>query len=189
MKVAINLASQPFRRDRAMLVASIGVSVLLMATLAALISLIMTDRAQLADVRRDVTRLNRQIRQETAEGARLTAILNEPANKLVLYRSLFINELLNRKGISWTRLLGDLEKTLPYNVKVVQIQPSADAQNHIQLSMTLASETPQAEIEALRALENSPLFGEVLERNSLPPNPPGEPLYRFPIKVNYAPQF
>ena len=33
MKIPINLASQPFRRDRAMLVASIAVSLLLAGTL------------------------------------------------------------------------------------------------------------------------------------------------------------
>ncbi len=189
MKIPINLASQPFRRDRAMLVASIAVSVLLLATLGALISLIMTDRAQMADVRRDVSRLNRQVRQASGEQARLLAVLNKPENALVLYRTNFINELISRKGISWTRLLADLEKTLPYNVKVVQIRPSADAQNHVQLVMTLASQDVQPEIDALRALQASPLFGEVLEHSQIPPNPPGEPLYRYNVTVNYAPQF
>ncbi len=51
MKIPINLASQPFRRDRAMLAASIAVSLMLVGTLGVLISLIMADRAQLADVR------------------------------------------------------------------------------------------------------------------------------------------
>ena len=188
MKVSINLASQPFRRDRAMLVASIAVSVLLVATLGVLVSFIMADRSQMGDIRRDIARLNRQIRQETAEQAKLQAIITTPENAEVLERSLFINTLIGRKAISWTRLLSDLEKTLPYNVKVLQIRPMADAENHIQLDMLLASEAVAPEIQAMQALENSPVFGEVLERSSLPPNPPGEPLYRYRITVNYAPQ-
>ena len=51
MKISINLASQPFRRDRAMLVASIAVAVLLVGSLGALILLARADNAQLADVR------------------------------------------------------------------------------------------------------------------------------------------
>ena len=43
MRIPINLASQPFRRDRAMLVASIAVSVVLCVTLAVLISLARAD--------------------------------------------------------------------------------------------------------------------------------------------------
>ena len=57
MKIPINLASQPFRRDRPMLAASIAVSLLLAGTLGVLISLALADRAQLADVRHDVDRL------------------------------------------------------------------------------------------------------------------------------------
>ena len=51
MKIPINLASQPFRRDRAMLVASVVVGLLLAASLSALITLANADSAQLADVR------------------------------------------------------------------------------------------------------------------------------------------
>ena len=69
MKIPINLASQPFRRDRALLVASVAVSLLLVGTLGALISLILLDRTQLADVRHDVDQLNRQIRKVAAEQA------------------------------------------------------------------------------------------------------------------------
>ena len=54
MKIPINLASQPFRRVRAMLLASMAVSLLLVGTLGALVSLILADRAQVADVRPDM---------------------------------------------------------------------------------------------------------------------------------------
>ena len=127
MKIPINLASQPFQRVRAMLVASVAVSLLLVVTLGALVSLIMADRAQVADVRRDIARLNRRIRQAQAEQARLAAVLTKPENAEVLERSVFINTLLYRKGISWTRIFSDLEKTVPYNVKIVQIRPTLDA--------------------------------------------------------------
>ncbi len=49
MKIPINLASQPFRRDRAMLVASAAISLALVMTLGLLFDLAMLDRAQLAD--------------------------------------------------------------------------------------------------------------------------------------------
>src|SRR5579884_2135719 len=104
MKIPINLASQPFRRDRAMLAASIAVSVLLVATLGVLISLAMADRAQLADVRHDIGRLNRLIQRVSTEQAQQDAILRKPENAEVLEHSMFFNDLLLRKGISWTRI-------------------------------------------------------------------------------------
>ena len=49
----------------------------------------------------------------TAEQAQLDAVLRKPENAEVLERSVFLNALLVRKGISWTRIFADLEKVLP----------------------------------------------------------------------------
>jgi len=75
MRIGINLASQPFQRNRAMIAASIVVSLALVGTLGALISLAMSERAQLAEARRDVDRLNAQIRGLGAQQAQLDAVL------------------------------------------------------------------------------------------------------------------
>jgi Tfp pilus assembly protein PilN len=185
MKIPINLASQPFRRDRAMIVASAAVGLLLVVTLGMQIALIAQDRAQMADVRRDIVRLNREIKQKTAEDTRYASVLNRPENREALETTVFLNSLLYRKGISWTRIFNDLEKTLPHNVKIVQIQPSVNAANKVQLVMTVASESIDAQIALLKALENSPLFGEVMEPQRIHPSQ-ADPLYRFRVTVNYG---
>ena len=77
MKIPINLASQPFRSDRAMLVASAAVSLLLVASLGSLISLALTDRTQLADVRHDVSRIGAQLQRETEQQQSLEQVYLE----------------------------------------------------------------------------------------------------------------
>ena len=185
MKIPINLASQPFRRDRAMLAASIAVSLLLVGTLGALISLIVLDRSQLAETRRDIARLNAQVRRAAAEQAQLDAVLRKPDNAEVLERSVFLNALLYRKGISWTRIFADLEKTVPHNVRIVSIRPFMNAQNQVTLDMNVGSESPEPIIDLLKALETSPLFGSAYLHNSQPPSQ-ADPLYRYRVSVNYA---
>ena len=185
MKIPINLASQPFRRDRAMLAASIAVSLLLASTLGVLMMLISADRAQMADVRLDIGRLNRQIRLLNADQAKLNAVLTKPENAEVLEQSVFLNTLLYRKGISWTRIFSDLEKIVPYNVKISNIRPSVDAQNHVTLNMTVATETTEAYLRLLMAMESSTLFGEVTEFSRIPPNQ-SDPLWRYQVTVSYA---
>ena len=185
MKIPINLASQPFRRDRAMLAGSIAVSLILVGTLGVLISLIVADRALLAGVRSDVDGLNRQIRTATVEQGRLDAVLRKPENAEVLERSVFLNALLYRKGISWTRIFADLEKIVPWNVKVLAIRPSVNSQNQVLLDMTVGADSPEPVIQLYRALEESPLFGSVVEHSSLPPTQ-SDPLYRYRITVIYA---
>jgi type IV pilus assembly protein PilN len=167
MKIPINLASQPFRRDRAVLAAFVAATLILLGTLGTLITLIVADRALLADVRTDVNSLNRQIRAATVEQERLDAVLRRPENAEVLERSVFLNALLIRKGISWTRIFADLERIVPYNVKV------------------LAIDSPEPVIQLYKALEESPLFGSVLEHSSLPPTQ-SDPLYRYRLTVIYA---
>jgi len=60
----------------------------------------------------------------------------------VLERSVFLNAVLYRKGISWTRIFADLEKTVPYNVKVLAIRPSVNSQNEVMLDMTVGADSP-----------------------------------------------
>jgi hypothetical protein len=185
MKIPINLASQPFRRDRAMLVASVAVSLLLVGTLGALVSLAMTDRTQLADLRHDVSRIKAQLKIETGQQQGLDNVLRRPENAVVLETSVFINTLLYRKGISWTRILADLEKTMPARVKVLNIRPYISGKNQVTLDMLVGAESAEPVIELYRAMENSPLFGAVSPQSYLPPSQ-AEPLYRYRFMVNYA---
>jgi hypothetical protein len=103
----------------------------------------------------------------------------------VLELSVFLNTLLSRKGISWTRILADLEKTMPANVKVLTIQPYVTGRNQVVLSLQVGSEGPEPVIQFYRALEGSDLFGGLIETIYQPPTL-SEPLYRYRFTVNYA---
>jgi Tfp pilus assembly protein PilN len=185
MKIAINLASQPFRRDRAMIVGSLAVSGLLVVTLVLLTQLALQDRRQQADVRADVNRLERQIKAVAVEQGKLDTIIKKPENGPVLEQSVFLNALLRRKGLSWNRIFSDLEKTIPYNVKLERIHPSVDDQGKVLLEMTVAAESPGPVIEMLKAFAESPLFGNALTVNTNPATQ-SDPLYRATYSVPYA---
>ncbi len=184
MRIPINLASQPFRRDRAMLAASIAVSAMLVATLGVLISLALADRAQLADVRHDVDRLTRMVQRVSTEQAQQDAILRQPENAEVLEHSVFFNDLLLRKGISWTRIFADLERAVPYNVRVIQIHPVVDAENRVMLDMQVGSESPEPVIEMLKTLAQPPFANPQPKLQQSPSQ--SEPLYRYRVSVEYA---
>jgi Tfp pilus assembly protein PilN len=184
VRIPINLASQPFRRDRALLAASIAVSLLLVGTLGVLISLATADRAQLAEVRHRIGLLHAQIRQVSAEQARLDAVLRKPQNAEVLERSVFLNDLLLRKGISWTRIFADLEKAVPYNVRVIQIHPIVDDRNHIVLDMQVAAESPEPVIQMFKAMAQPPFANPDPKLQQAPSQ--SEPLYRYRVSVEYA---
>jgi type IV pilus assembly protein PilN len=111
--------------------------------------------------------------------------LRQPANSAVIDRSAFINSLLLRKGISWTRMFEDLEKIFPGNVRLVAVRPYLTADNLVQLDMIVGSQTAEPVIVLLQRLENSSTFGATSLLSSQPPSQ-NEPLYRFRVSVNYA---
>ena len=97
----------------------------------------------LADVRKDVAQLRKQIAATSEQQAEIRGGASAgPENAQVLELSVFLNTLLSRKGISWTRILADLEKTMPTNVKVLNIQPYVTGRNQMTLSLTVRSESP-----------------------------------------------
>ncbi len=184
MKIPINLATQPFRRDRAMIMASGTVAVLLVVTLGVLIWLARLDRDQLAGLHSETAALSIRLRAVSADEQRLEESMRQPQNAHVLETSLFINDLIVHKSVSWSRLFSDLEKTVPYNVKVMQLHPTVNSRNEVLLDMTVAAEKPDAIEDLLRAFEKSPIFGPTYFRSSMSPTQ-SEPLYRSRITVPY----
>ncbi len=185
MRIPVNLASEPFRRDRAILVASAAVGAMMIVVLVMLASLALNERALMADSLAETARIERELQKLNAEQSRLSGILRKPENAEVLDRSLFLNALIYRKGISWTRIFADLESMTPHNVRIISIRPQLDPQNRVFLDMFVGAEGTGPVLEFLRKLEGSELFGATAVQNSLAPTQT-EPLFRFRISVSYA---
>jgi len=186
MKIPVNLASDPFRRDRPVLVASAVCALALTALACVLAFLVLGERERARETRLAVDRLDTEVRTISAEQTRLEGTLRQPANAEVLERSLLLNTLIDRKSISWTRIFADLEAIKPYNAKVIQVRlPQINSRNEVTLDMIIGSQEPGAAIEFLKRLEASPLFGPATLHASQPPTQ-NEPLYRYRVSVDYA---
>jgi len=183
-KLRINLASEPFRHDRPLVAASILVAVLLVGSLAMLISLAVTERRQMADTRAAVQKQETVVRALAAEQAKLEAVARRPENAEVLERSLLLNTLLQRKGISWTKIFSDLEEVIPHNVRLVSVRPEVNPQNEISLQMVVGATSSEPVLTLLMSLEKSPQFGPTSLHSWLPPSQ-NEPLYRYRVSVSY----
>ncbi len=131
-------------------------------------------------------RLNGQLAKVKAEQAKLDATLSRPENAEVLERSQFLNGLIERKAISWTRIFADLEKVVPYNVRLVSVKlPQVNSENQVQLDMMVGAESFGPVLELLKRLETSPQFGPTSVINSLPPSQTDK-LWKYRVSVSYA---
>jgi Tfp pilus assembly protein PilN len=186
MRAPINLASEPFRTDRALTAISYVLAGLLTVLLAFLISMIMNQRSQMAGERAEVARLEEQLRKLSDDRTKTDAMLRKPENSVVFERNVLLNALIARKGISWTRIFSDLESVMPGNVRLIAVRlPQINTQNKVLLDMTVGAAEQAPILELLKRLETSPVFGATTVHTFQPPSQ-NEPLYRYRVSVSYA---
>lgn len=116
-----------------------------------------------------------------------SSVLRAEGVGAILDRTALLNELLVRKGVSWTHTFLDLGSVLPPNVRVLTIEPEVAVGDTIWLDMTVSAKAPADFIEFLKTLEGSSLFGSPTLRGSAPPAE-GDPTYRYQLSVEYDQQ-
>jgi Tfp pilus assembly protein PilN len=184
MRLPLNLAREPMRRDRPILVASAAVGILMCISLFALIGLATTDRRSMDESRRVIARVQSQMAKINVAQAQLDAQMRLPQNSSVLNRSVLFNQLILRKGISWTRIFADLATVLPYNVRIASIRPQLNGKGELSLEMTVAAETEGPIFEFVGKLEGSDIFGDVSGTAQMQPTQ-NDPFVRYHLMVTY----
>jgi type IV pilus assembly protein PilN len=142
-------------------------------------------REHTASARQTLANLNGQLRTLAAEQAKLDSVLREPRNAEVLDRSQFVNSLLQRKAVSWTKIFEDLERVVPHNVRVIQVRPQINPNNELLLDMIVGSQASENILNLLMQLESSDVFGATTIHSIQPPSQ-ADPLYRYRVSVRYA---
>jgi type IV pilus assembly protein PilN len=160
MRLDINLASRPYEDARQFWMRwGTAVAVVGLLTLV-LLALDITgwinarrDRAAIAEKRAMIA--DRDQLRANAE-----KILNLPENRSTRDQSQFLNELIERKAFSWTRVLENLEKVMPPRVHLMSINPQLDEDNQLGLKMTVAGDSRDRAIELARRMEESRRFSQ-----------------------------
>lgn len=185
MRIANNLASEPFARKRPILVATGFLSVVLLASLGLLIYLNVANRWEARETRERIAVLQSELAEIQNQRAQYEAVLHDPRYAEALEQTVFVNLLILRKGVSWTRLFDDLGTVLPYNVRIARVRPQVTPDNQVFLDMDVSAETGEPVIQMLRRMEGSSLFGPTEIHTTIAPTE-SEPNYRYRISVNYS---
>jgi Tfp pilus assembly protein PilN len=74
----------------------------------------------------------------------------------------FLNRLIARKNLSWTKLFADLEEMVPNNVHLVSLTPEFGASGGIVLRIDLEARSIGDASEFIHRLEKSPVFEGVV---------------------------
>ena len=187
MRVDLNLATRPFGRSRLFWTVSAVIGALLLLITAGLLFSFWRSGKLPPELAAKEEQLRAELTELSSEESQSASALRQPETLQVYDRSYFLNQLLMRKGISWTKTFGDLEQVLPPRVLMMQIRPEVTFENKVRLEMQVGAEAPADFIEFLKALESSEVFGSPNVRGFNPPTD-SEPYFRYQLMVEYEQQ-
>lgn len=187
----LNLASQPFRRERAQMTAVLVACFLLWVSLMTLGVLIAHSRAQAADLRLRISADSQKLQTLQMREGPFGAVLSNPENTEVFSNSVFLNQLIARRGLSWSRIFRDLDVVLPSNVRLLAIrlpqvaEQDANGINRVQLDMVVGTMEPESFLILLKKLEQASNFGATAVVTHAPPSQ-NDPYHKYRLTVAYA---
>jgi hypothetical protein len=191
MRLKINLASQPYEDARQFLtqwIAILGVLLVVAVVLSyAVITRWHTYRVMSGNIAREkqiLSDLENKQRQDIA-------ILNKAENMDVRERSEYLNNLILRKEVSWTKIFIDLERMMPAHLRVLAVQPKVE-EGQIKVDMQLGGDSRDRAAELVRRMEKSTVFRSAYITTEVDSQPgQGGPvqgdLMRFQLTAEYVP--
>jgi len=161
MRLDINLASQPYEDARQFWMRwGTAVGALGLLTLILLV-LDVTGWINASHDRAAMSTLNASIAERDKTRADAERTLSLPENRTTRDKSQFLNQLIERKAFSWTRVLENLEKVMPPGVHVVSISPQLDDNNELTMKLIVAGTSREHAVELMQRMESSHRFANV----------------------------
>jgi len=158
----LNLSTQPFPAYRIANIAMLCVlGLLLILAVAQAVGFV-----QYSDLARS-TRSEEQERRVEAEAlgkrvAELESRLDRPESTAKLNEISFLNHLILRKNLSWTKLVGILEAMVPENVYFTSLTPDVGKKGEVTLRLGLKARSVVDASKFVERVEQSQLFSNVM---------------------------
>jgi Tfp pilus assembly protein PilN len=186
----LNLSTRPFKPYRA---ANLGLAALLLFLLGVSVwqgynylyysSLVAGISAKEAEVRAEAEDL-------TARLTKLNGALNRSEVKAQVVEIDFLNQLIQRKRFSWTRVFAILEDLLPEGVYLVSLRPAIGEDGSVLLAIQVRGRTTTDAIQFVHVLEESRYFDNVVaptEQATQRSAPQGGEI-EIEVQANYFPE-
>ena len=130
------------------------------------------ERAQVSTLHRTIRIEQQQLAALDRQQNQFQSVIGRPANADVFSKSVFYNELIARRAVSWTRVFEDLGHVMPRTVQLVslrlpQVVASSDRdKNHIELNMLVGTQQPAAILQLLKNFSTPPCLAPLSLRVS-----------------------
>jgi Tfp pilus assembly protein PilN len=182
--IHLNLAARPYRDYRPiyLTVAAMG-----LATLVLLGYNVVTGYEYLVETehtRAEIAELDRETAGEHARAKELEARIATIDVRGLALRSQFVNAQIRERAFSFSELLDELERTLPHDVRLLNLNPMFDEDGTIRLALSCASRKRDGMIDLLNRLYEDESFTDAFPRTE---RIEADGTLLFFVDVNYLP--
>ena len=161
-KFDLNLATRPFPAYRLLNVALACMLIVLMLVSGWQVYGFKQFSSLSSSIRADERRARVEDEAFAKRVAELESGLDRPEASAKLNEIGFLNRLIERRSLSWTRLFANLEDMVPPSVQLLSLNPGIGANGAVTLRMQVQGRSIADVTQFIEALEQSPVFEKVV---------------------------
>lgn len=171
IRITLNLARRPAENLRRTRIVWGGALTALSALLVLLAIIAFTGWRASRPIQAQTDAIQAQIRPLAVQQAQTAAALTSPSAHAALQQAAYLNQLIDRKAVSWTQLFERLEQIAPPGVELVSLRPLVrDGAQAIDIRF--ASETLPPAIDFVKQLESTHGFADARVERETEASPP-----------------
>lgn len=181
----LNLASKPFRDYR---------PIWLVAAALAIVSVLMLiDNARTAyryfanteAKRAEIDRLQKQTDDEERQAKSIQEQLRGFNRKSLNMQTQFINGQIAERAFSWSKLLDQLERVVPKDVRLTSLNPTVNADGSTRLLLNCVAKSSDGLVDLIQRMQADPHFVSPFPQQQ---NIMDTGLHQFSIETGYRPE-
>jgi hypothetical protein len=182
-----NLAARPFLNTRPVWLVAAAAGLLAALLVVANVVFFVRAGRTLSPLIEHRSRLAVEERALSARLSGLVAQLSKVPWKSLGARVNSTNVILREHNFSWLAMLDDVERVMPYDVRIVQISPDVGP-TEVDLYLRVVAKTREAMIELLENLVSDPSFSRPTPQSEATPEQSQSGSYQMALSVRYHPQ-
>ncbi len=189
MKVALNLSTSTHRRERYALAWAVPALLVGLAGLFLLIASTLRAAREYSDVHRSVAELEERLARMRGREVTLKRDLDQPQFRQIFREAQFVNQLIEKKQLTFTDLAARVTKLLPDHVRLTGLALGQQQDGSYLVRFTVTGQTEEAAENFLGNLEDSAEFKDItMPSQGFEPEGAGPGAVNITCTARYEPQ-
>ncbi|RMG45459.1 MAG: hypothetical protein D6718_07290, partial [Acidobacteria bacterium] len=159
--IELNLATRPYRNDKPLAVALLVLGAAALAFTGHNAHAYLTADAREAALLEELAGHRQRMASMTKEAQELRKELAAIDMEALAPQAYFVQSIMEERHFSWTRLFGELERVLPWNVRVTSVRPTFES-GVVRVQLRGIAKDDDAYFHFQEVLQDAPAFNDVV---------------------------